>query len=81
MVGGTMRVLRIAGLGVVFWGLSLLWPQANQLLTTPVMIKMLIGLGAVAPVYVLIRRLNYHHNDEGVGQDRPSRPMPVALGR
>ena len=76
-----MKVLRIAGLGVVIWGLSLLWPQANQLLTTPVMIQMLIGLGAMVLVYVLIRRLNYHHNDDNVGQDRPSRPMPVALSR
>ena len=76
-----MKVLRIAGLGVVIWGLSLLWPQANQLLTTPVMIQMLIGLGAMVPVYVLIRRLNYDHNENNVGQDRPSRQMPVTLSR
>jgi threonine/homoserine/homoserine lactone efflux protein len=76
-----MRVLRFVGLGIVIWGLSLLWPQANQLLTPPIVSGIVLGLGAVAFAYVAIQRLDHGQGDDGTSQDRPSRPMPVTATR
>lgn len=76
-----MKALKLVGLGVVIWGLGLLWPEVNHLLRTPVMIGMTLGLGMVALSYVLIQRLNYRHPDNGSGQDHPSHPMPIAATR
>jgi hypothetical protein len=76
-----MKVLRLAGLGVVIWGLSLLWPGVNQLLTPPLMIGLILGLGASALAYGLIQRLDYHHNDNSAGQDHSSCPVPLAVSR
>jgi hypothetical protein len=76
-----MKALRLVGLGVVIWGLSLLWPEVNQVLTPWVTIGITLGLGAVALAYLLIPRLGREHNDGGAGQDHRSRPIPVVVTR
>jgi hypothetical protein len=74
-----MKALRLVGLGIVIWGLSLLWPEVNQVLTPWVMIGMALGLGAAMLAYILIQRLGREHNDGGAGQDYRSRPIPVVV--
>lgn len=76
-----MKVLKLAGLGIVIWGLSLLWPEVNQVLTPSVAIGMTLGLGLAALAYVLLQRLDPRHTDDEAGQDHPSRPIPVVVTR
>jgi hypothetical protein len=76
-----MNVIRIAGLGIAIWGLSLVWPQVNQVLTPPVMIVATLGLGVAALGYALVRHLDDQHEDSSAGQDHPSRPMPITATR
>jgi len=77
-----MKGLKLIGLGVAIWGLSLLWPEVNLMLTPPVMIKVVLGLGAAALlVYVLSQLLDQHHdrNSDGAGQVYLSPTIPTVL--
>ncbi|MCG3208214.1 MAG: hypothetical protein FOGNACKC_01816 [Anaerolineae bacterium] len=47
-----MKTVKIIGLGVSIWLLSLLWPQVNQWLSTPVMLALLAGLGSGTLSYI-----------------------------
>lgn len=76
-----MKALKLAGLGVLIWGLSLLWPEVNQVLTPWVTIGITLGLGALALAYIFIHRLGYQHHGGDAGQDHRSRPIPVAVTR
>ncbi len=76
-----MRVLKFVGLGIVIWGLSLLWPQVNQLLTPPIVSGIVLGLGTVAFGYIIIRRFDHDQGDNGTSQDHPSRPIAVTATR
>ena len=80
----SLRVLKWIGLGVVIWGLSLLWPEINLVLTPPVMAGLVVVLTALILAYIL----GYYHSDidqnhcQHLDQDkhkhssRPSRPVP-----
>jgi hypothetical protein len=82
MGGGIMRLLRFAGVGIVIWGLSWIWPQLNQMLAPSVMIGMILGLAATTLAYLLIQRLDYRVHDNGtVEQDHPSHPTPITATR
>ncbi|GAB4535200.1 MAG: hypothetical protein Kow0063_19240 [Anaerolineae bacterium] len=72
-----MNAIRMVGLGIAIWGLSLVWPQINEMFTPLLMIGVMLGLGALAAGYLLIRRLDCHHIDHATGQDHPTHPMPV----
>lgn len=76
-----MKVLRLAGLGIVIWGLSLLWPEVNQVLTPSLAIGMTLGLGLAALAYVFLQRLDHRHKGDGAGQDHLSHPIPVVVTR
>ena len=76
-----MKALIIMGVAIMTWGLSLLWPEVNQVFTAPVMVGLTLGLGTVTLAYVLIRRLDHDHDTHNAGQDHPSRPIPVAATR
>jgi hypothetical protein len=76
-----MRALKLVGLGIALWGLSLLWPEVNWALTPPVMMGLVLGLGAAALAYVVSQRLDGRHNGDGAGQDHPTRPIPVVVVR
>jgi len=68
-----IKGLKIIGLGVVIWGLSLLWPEVNPVLTPPVMIGVVLGLGVAALLaYVLVQCLDQRPDRDGAGQDCPS---------
>ena len=77
-----MKGLNFVGLGVAIWGLSLLWPEVNLMLTPPIMIEVVLGLGAAALlVYVLSQLLDQHHdrNSDGAGQVYLSPMIPTVL--
>jgi hypothetical protein len=76
-----MKILSFVAIGGMMWGLSWLWPRINGLLTPPVAIGLVAGLGAVAFAYTLIQRLNHDHSDDRNGQDHTSRPMPITAIR
>jgi hypothetical protein len=59
--------LKFVGLGIAIWSLSLLWPQVNRVLTPPVMVASVSGLGAGMLAYVLYQHLG-QHNDHGHDQ-------------
>jgi hypothetical protein len=68
-----VKGLKIVGLGVAIWGLSLLWPDVNLVLTPLAMIGVVLGLGVAALLArVLIQHLDQRHNGEKAGQDHPS---------
>ena len=78
-----MKTLKIISLGVTIWGLSLVWPEINLLLTPRVAIGFSLGLGLVALIYELLYQFgHWHHQGNGTRHDHPSRPLaPVALHR
>jgi hypothetical protein len=74
--------LRIIGLGIGCWSLSLFWPEINQILTPGVTIKIVLGLGVVTVIYILSQYLGSHHNSHhGAGQSHFSSPTPATLMR
>jgi hypothetical protein len=79
-----IKGLKIVGLGIAVWGLSLFWPEVNRLLTESALIKVLLGLGVVTLVYVLSQYLGRPHDHHGRGQDHSSNPTsnnlsPIAI--
>ena len=77
-----MKGLKLIGLGVVIWGLSLLWPEVNLVLTPPVIIGLALGLGAAALLaYVLDQRLGQRRDrdSDGAGQVHLSHTIPAVL--
>ena len=74
--------LKFVGLGVAIWGLSLLWPEVNLILTPPMMMGVVLGLGTAALlVYVLSQLLDQRHdrNSGGAGQVHLSPTIPTVL--
>jgi hypothetical protein len=74
-----MKLLKLAGLGIAIWGLSLVWPEVNLALTPAVMVGLVLGLGVAALFYDLSRHPGHSHHGNSAGQDHPSRPIPVTL--
>jgi len=74
--------LKFVGLGVAIWGLSLLWPEVNLILTPPMMMGVVLGLGTAALlVYVLSQLLDQRHDrtSDGAGQVHLSTTIPTVL--
>jgi hypothetical protein len=72
-MGMLMKGLKIVGLGVAIWGLSLLWPEVNLVLTLPVMMGVVLGLGVVTLLAcILVQYLDQRHDHEETGQDHTS---------
>ena len=75
-----MKGLKFIGLGIVIWGLGLLWPdEVNQVLTLLVMTRLILGLGVIVLVaYVFDQHLGQYrdHQRDGASQDHQSRPIP-----
>lgn len=59
-----MKLLKIFGLGIIIWSLSLIWLDLNQMAASLVMLGLVIGLAAILPAYLLGKRLGKHsHRD------------------
>ena len=63
-----MKSLKILGVGLTIWGITLLWPEVNLLLTPPVMIVLAIGLSAVSFAYFLGLRFGQPNGNGDMGQ-------------
>ena len=72
-----MKMLRLAGLGVAIWALSLVWTEVNLILTPSVMVGLILGLAAVAVVYRLSQRRCPEDTDHTTRHTHPTRPIPV----
>ena len=48
-----MKSLKILSVGLAMWGIMMLWPEVNLLLTPPAMIVLAIGLSAISFAYIL----------------------------
>jgi hypothetical protein len=76
-----MKMLRLVGLGVAIWALSLVWTEVNLILTPSTMIGLIVGLVAVAVVYRLSQRQRRcpedNTTDHTTRHTHPTRPVPV----
>ncbi len=72
-----MKMLRLAGLGIAIWALSLVWTEVNLFLTPSMMVGLIVGLGAVAAVYRLSQRRCPEDTDHTTRHTHPTRPIPV----
>ena len=62
-----MKSLKILSVGIVVWGLTLLWPEVNLWLTPPVMVTLAIGLSAVSFAYFLGLRFGQPNGNGNTG--------------
>ena len=76
-----MRALKLAVVSLLIWGLTLLWPEINQVLRVPAMIGLSLALGAISLAYALVQRVHRPHQDPRSGQDHPSHPVPAIATR
>ena len=81
-----MKELKMIGLGIAIWALSLVWPEINQVLTPQIMAKASIGLGVIILIYQLtlhFKKRWQQPTDQVRRSDHPSGPMPpiVVAGR
>jgi hypothetical protein len=72
-----MKMLRLAGLGIAIWGLSLVWTEVNLILTPSMMVGLILGLAAVAVVYRLSQRRCREDTDHTTRHTHPTHPIPV----
>jgi hypothetical protein len=72
-----MKMLKLAGLGIAIWGLSLVWTEVNLILTPSMTIGLVLGLGVVAAVYRLSQRRCPQDTDHTTRHTHPTRPIPV----
>ena len=75
-----MKALKIIGLGVGIWGLGLIWPELNQLISARIMAGLGAGLATITLVYDLWR---WHHKHRSTpGSDQPMQTIPpIAMAR
>jgi hypothetical protein len=48
-----IKALKIAGIGLIMWGITLLWPEINLLLASPLQLGWLVGAGAIVVMLYL----------------------------
>jgi hypothetical protein len=74
-----VKGLKIVGLGIAMWGVTLFWPEINHYLTEQMLIKMVLGLALVNLIYEWCHCFGRPHNHHGAGQDHPSNPTSNSL--
>ena len=57
-----MKLLKIVSLGIIIWGLSLIWLDLNQMAASLIMLGLALGLAALLPAYFLGKHLGKHSN-------------------
>jgi len=65
-----MRVLRIMGLGLIIWALSLWWPEVNHILTEARITRAVMGLSGATLIYLLGQYLDWYYNHFDSGQSQ-----------
>src|SRR5262245_2919897 len=69
-----MKLLKIVGIGLAIWGITLLWPEINLLLTAPAMTILAVGVGAVILAYGLGQYFGQPDGNGNHGQPLPHYP-------
>ncbi len=72
-----MKTVKIIGLGISIWSFGLLWPDANQWLSAPVMLALLAGLGSGTLGYILFFRRRATAVDGPAACPRDCRPRDL----
>lgn len=67
-----MKSLKILSVGLVLWGMTLLWPDVNLWLTPPVMITLVIGLSVISFAYFLGLRFGQPDGNGNSGHYAPA---------
>jgi hypothetical protein len=80
-----MKWLKMIGLGIVVWSLSLVWPEINNVVTWEVMLFLALALAGLVLAYALQQYLKHHHRGNGHGQNHhhlpPDQTGPLAVLR
>lgn len=77
-----MKGLRIVSLGIVIWGLSLLWPEINLILSPKVMTGLGLALGIAMLIWEFVHHFDWYHPSDGTRNNHCSGSVPpIALAR
>lgn len=69
------KVLRLAVLGMLVWGISLIWPEINELLTPKVADALIVGLMVAIGAYALGQQFRTQPQREAEGKDQSTSPV------
>ncbi|MFN8456100.1 MAG: hypothetical protein U0401_15770 [Anaerolineae bacterium] len=73
------KILRLAVLGILIWGLSLIWPEVNEWLTPKVADAVVVGLMVAIGAYILGHQFRTQPRRVAEVKDQPaSSPRPHA---
>jgi hypothetical protein len=73
-----MRLLKIAGLGVIIWSLSLIWLEVNQLLLSPELLGLVVGM-TILTVYFLGKYFGWYDHSPSTEQIIATGKIPPAV--
>jgi hypothetical protein len=76
-----MKWLKIIGLGILIWGIGLLWPALHEDLTQELMLGAIIGLSLLTLGQILLGRHLHETSMEQVTTDAPCLPRPAGDSR
>jgi hypothetical protein len=65
-----MKTVKIIGLGIGIWSISLLWPQVNEWLTVKTQAGLALGLSSLILLYEIVKIYRKTHS----GRNRPTMP-------
>lgn len=76
------KLLKIIVLGMAIWGLSLMWPEINGVLTPQATLGLIAGLGAAGLAHILSQQSKHRPSQHQVRRDYSSRPtLAVRSGK
>lgn len=76
------KLLKIIVLGMAIWGLSLMWPEINGVLTPQATLGLIAGLGAAGLAHILSQQSKHRPSQHQVRRDHSSRPtLAVRSGK
>jgi hypothetical protein len=73
------ELLKIIGLGMAIWALSLVWPEINGVLTPRVTLGLMAGLGAAGLAHILSQHSNNHRPPQHQARREHSSRPTLAL--
>ena len=70
-----MKTLKLIGLGIGIWSLSLLWPMVNDYMTPAITTIAIIGLGTIYMLYSTLIQYQSHDDQPNQPKMHSSRPI------
>lgn len=77
-----MKWLKILSLGLLIWGMSLVWLEVNQVLLSPLMLALALVVAVAGPAYLLGHYFGQLRNQKSTGADfeaHTTRPTAVMV--